>query len=78
MLPMAIKQALALYVGQCFDFPTHALPQPYTAVGMPTMANEQSTYLDVFEQPNLIIIFENRRDDGLFSWWCLKRTWLSL
>ena len=57
MLPMAIKQALALYVGQCFDFPTHALPQPYTAVGMPTMANEQSTYLDVFGVPRLLFWF---------------------
>ena len=48
MLPTVIKQALALYAGCVHRFPPHAKPGHYTAAGPPTMANERSTYLDVY------------------------------
>ena len=34
--------------GHCIDLPQHAVPQPHTAAGSQTMANEWSTYLDVY------------------------------
>ena len=50
MSQAAIKQTLVLNVGQVYWFaPVCTTTAPYTETGLPTMANERSTYLDVYE-----------------------------